>query len=590
MDSLFRVETISATPNPQTVVYAAARQDYSHDFIYDRMEELPDEDECGEWIIKHLLAGGRGHYGCYEHPQLVVNFGYFPHSAMVQLRTHRNLSFDVQCLAGDTNITLVNKHGDAYTSKTIEDLYDIWENGEKAVRTRNIRGRKGEAPGTYRRNGKTRLKKLRLRSLHEENNTFTINNLENVVYNGINPVYQVTLEDGKTIKCTQNHQFYTPYGWRRLEQLGIGSSVMANGTPLANADTTYQSKEWLSTHFAQGLRPKDMAAIAGCSTESIKKWAYKHELTWNTEPWNTGVKGYKINVSEEGREKHRQRAINVFGSRVRPKGEDHPCWKKDLPFEKRVYQWTKSIRNRILTDRSASCVKCGSNQRLSLHHIQTVKDRPDLAFDEGNIKVLCSPCHSSHHHADDSINPLCSHPVKIISIQYVGLEPTYDLCMKAPHHNFVANGIVVHNSGRYTSAQILAVADEAEDVERVFYLRPVGTYTNRQGKKYTYTEEMRREDIYECVRSAKAYAYKVETLGMSEEHARGTGMYDIRQHFVMSGNARAIMHLLDLRAKKDAQLECQQAMELLFKQFKAWMPEVAEWYSSKRLGKGNLAP
>jgi len=37
---------------------------------------------------------------------------------------------------------------------------------------------------------------------------------------------------------------------------------------------------------------------------------------------------------------------------------------------------------------------------------------------------------------------------KVKSIKYIGEEKTYDIICKAPHHNFVANGIVIHNSGK----------------------------------------------------------------------------------------------------------------------------------------------
>lgn len=37
---------------------------------------------------------------------------------------------------------------------------------------------------------------------------------------------------------------------------------------------------------------------------------------------------------------------------------------------------------------------------------------------------------------------------KAISFEYLGVEPTYDIQCQAPYHNFVANGIVIHNSGK----------------------------------------------------------------------------------------------------------------------------------------------
>ncbi len=37
-------------------------------------------------------------------------------------------------------------------------------------------------------------------------------------------------------------------------------------------------------------------------------------------------------------------------------------------------------------------------------------------------------------------------PVRITAITYAGEHMTYDIEMDGPHHNFVANGIVTHNS------------------------------------------------------------------------------------------------------------------------------------------------
>ena len=93
----FRIDVISATQNPQQVIWAAMHQDYSEDFVVDGRDRWPDETKAGELVIKHLLAGNRGHYGPLEHPQITFNVGYFPHSMMQQVRTHRvGVSFDVQ--------------------------------------------------------------------------------------------------------------------------------------------------------------------------------------------------------------------------------------------------------------------------------------------------------------------------------------------------------------------------------------------------------------------------------------------------------------------------------------------------------------
>jgi len=144
-------------------------------------------------------------------------------------------------------------------------------------------------------------------------------------------------------------------------------------------------------------------------------------------------------------------------------------------------------------------------------------------------------------------------------------------------------------SFRYTGQRLIDVANGDLDVEEVFYLRPVGTYTDRQGAKYEYSHEERDADKVYCLSSCELYRAKVLS-GQSEEHARGLIPFDVRQHWVMSANVRSLMHLLDLRWKLDAQLEAQQLCELIWPHFQAWVPDLAQWYEETRMHKARLAP
>jgi thymidylate synthase (FAD) len=92
---LFRAERVAATECPQQVVYIALHNDYAEDFSPATV--LP-EDRCGEIAVQRLLAGGRGHYGPLEHPQLTLALRA-DHNTIMQLRTHRaGISFDVQSM------------------------------------------------------------------------------------------------------------------------------------------------------------------------------------------------------------------------------------------------------------------------------------------------------------------------------------------------------------------------------------------------------------------------------------------------------------------------------------------------------------
>lgn len=158
------------------------------------------------------------------------------------------------------------------------------------------------------------------------------------------------------------------------------------------------------------------------------------------------------------------------------------------------------------------------------------------------------------------------------------------------HRGGISGGISFDvQSNRYTGQRIIDVVTGKRDTEEVFYLRPVGEYSDRQGKRYHYSEKQRDAHLEWCFDAADQYQQDIES-GLSEEHARGLIPFDVRQHFVLSLNARQLMHILDMRWKKDAQLECQWFCDLLFPHFENWMPAVAKWYEENRGKKARLAP
>jgi thymidylate synthase (FAD) len=144
-------------------------------------------------------------------------------------------------------------------------------------------------------------------------------------------------------------------------------------------------------------------------------------------------------------------------------------------------------------------------------------------------------------------------------------------------------------SMRYTGARICKAARDELDLEEAFYLRPVGHYRDRNGRKYEYTEDERARDKAYCQSAAARYYYLI-IQGFAEEHARGMLPFDYRQHFVVSFNLRAFLHFLDLRAKMDAQLEIRVLCDLMWPHLEDWAPQIAEWYKSSRYSKARLAP
>jgi thymidylate synthase (FAD) len=621
----FKVEVISQTPNPQQTIYAAMHQDYAEDFVWDDRDRFPEESRCGELIVKNLLAGNRGHYGPLEHPQIVLNCGWFPHSTMQQIRTHRvGISFDVQCLAGETEVTFVRASGSLRKIK-ISQLHDWWEHGEDAVRDRSIRGRHGEPPGQYRQDCKTRLRKMNLRVLNEVTGMFELGHIQDIFDQGIQPVYRLTLEDGRILDCTENHRLLTAEGWQTT-QAALGLILAADRQVLSHRQDCqlmtngvivgaglYREKTWLQQQLAAGLTAREMAQQAGCSIEAVKKWVYFHDLTLNRaksgtpNPWNRGLKGaYRLNLSPAARQQRRERSRQATR-----RGADSNFWKGGVTQERTtVGAWTRTIAPQVHEKFNYVCQRCQvQGGSLHAHHLLPVYSHPEKAYDFENLVSVCQPCHQQIHSQGLELafaqnfvpiqslptkptakgRKLKAHPLKVVQVRYLGLQRTYDLEVAGEWHNFVANGFVVHNSFRYTGQRIVDVIAGQRSVEEVFYLRPLGAYTDRQGKRYDYTPEQRQEDIDWCLKACDRYQQRINQ-GFSEEHARGLIPFDVRQHWIMSANVRSLMHLLDLRWKGDAQLEAQKLCEAIFPHFEAWVPAIAEWYAANRLKKARLAP
>ena len=199
----FRVEVLRSTPNPQQTIWSAMHQDYCEDLVWEQRETFPEEQKAGELVIKHLLAGGRGHYGPLEHPQIVFNVGYFPHSMMQQIRTHRvGISFDVQCLAGETAISLKQTDKGEPISRNIKALYEL-----------------GAADPNI-------FKTLEIVVFDEEQKTFTTGKIQGVVCSGAQPVYRLTLSNGQSLDCTTEHKILTTNGWQTMAAaIGLEGSV-----------------------------------------------------------------------------------------------------------------------------------------------------------------------------------------------------------------------------------------------------------------------------------------------------------------------------------------------------------------------------
>ena len=224
--------------------------------------------------------------------------------------------------------------------------------------------------------------------------------------------------------------------------------------------------------------------------------------------------------------------------------------------------WT-SMQREILIKELDYCSSCGVRRmrdQLQLDHVIPVVMDITKALDRSNLTSLCDSCHrlksnSEQQYAErrgSDVAPtfvrLPRNPVRVRE------EETYDIEMRAPIHNFVANRVVVHNSynewsGRYSK------------MEAEFY---VPDYVRTQvGKPGSYSfepvepevREAAREEIRTVAEQAfDAYERMLEQ-GVAKEVARMALPLSLYTKYFWSCNPRSLMHFCSLRNSEHAQFE-----------------------------------
>lgn len=133
--------------------------------------------------------------------------------------------------------------------------------------------------------------------------------------------------------------------------------------------------------------------------------------------------------------------------------------------------WLNRIRQDKLIDQNFSCYDCGTELLIAahdLHHVIPVYMDESKAFDYNNIVALCKDCHQERHRIQgwQGGTYLYGKPELLQSIKSLGHKETFDLEMDSEYENFIANGIVVHNSRNAASNRAIPTRKIIEQVEK----------------------------------------------------------------------------------------------------------------------------
>ncbi|HEX6290799.1 MAG TPA: FAD-dependent thymidylate synthase [Herpetosiphonaceae bacterium] len=480
----------------------------------------------------------------------------------------KDTGWNEACLTGDTEITFLQGGIRVSPYKLrLDQIVEMWQ-----------------VP--WRRE---RLQRRPLRVLNEQNGAFETSYVKEVYERGVQDVYEVVFSNNKRLRCTASHRFLTDKGWMTLgsalELQCLSNGVVAfrtdrkfvaNGLPVAG-NGKYRDREWMEEQRKQGRSVQEIADLAECTYHTVRKWLRIHNLKFAPEetyfkpgqrPWNVG-KRYKFGPNPFSPEL-------LAKVRKARSGAASNFWKGGVtPERKNIERWTTEQGPNVHAKFDYTCQQCGKRGgKLHSHHIIPVWYDATKARDFDNLVSLCHECHRRIHTEnrelefaeaylgdnqitiDHSRQPkkasprrVVPHLVDVVNVTYIGKLPTYDIEVET-HHNFVANGMVVHNSGRYVELQ-----DE-------FYIPEIWraqSASNKQGSAGPLAEQTGAAEAYRQGLEAAYAAYqRMRELGVAKEQARIVLPQSIYTQWIWTGSLQAFLHVVDLRTKPDAQWETQQ--------------------------------
>jgi protein RecA len=234
-------------------------------------------------------------------------------------------------------------------------------------------------------------------SINEDGRVFQ-NMIVDVVATGEKEVLAVKTASGLSIEATRDHRFFTGERYLPLSELSVGATVYVHN------GTRYEVAEYAKAPQRKFLYVRNHP-VAG--VKSVEGGYTYHRLA-------------------------RSRAI------------------------------IEAELNGLSLDDYVSCLNAGTLEGLlflardmHVHHLDE-----NVTNDERSNLVLLDPSEHGRQHAVERHNNLRFAAVAdtIVSIEVVGVKPTYDIKMLAPFNNYVANGFVVHNCGKTTLALTLAAS------------------------------------------------------------------------------------------------------------------------------------
>lgn len=317
----------------------------------------------------------------------------------------------------------------------------------------------------------------------------------------------------------------------------------------------YKDKTWLyNQNITLNKTFKQIANETGYNVNTLKKWGRKHNLPKKgTGYFNVGRNPWNKNLNEKNDIRVKKQADTLR--------KYH--WESNKDYDKAEdgSDIMKIDTVNYQKHNVGICEICGNDKKTEVHH----KDENRENNNPENLITLCKSCHRQVHKKSLAI----LYSDSIISIEDVGIKHVYDLEVCSQYHNFVANGVVVHNCN-YSK-------DKFDN--NIKFINPV--YITNPNDYACWKE---------CMKHIETYYMLMANNGAIPDQCRMLLPHSTAAQVVMTCNIREWRHILGLRCAKAVHPSIRQILIPLLLKFKQDMPELfnnipydedfpKEWYA-----------
>ena len=350
-----------------------------------------------------------------------------------------------------------------------------------------------------------------IRVYDEESKTFINSKIKEVFKTGIKPVFKITLYNGKEIVTTKEHKFLTKNGFQTLEK-AIDLKI--------NGKTATMSK---NIAFACNGIPiyQNKEWLTNAKKESIID--------------GSGIAGIaeKAHIGYDTMRKWLKKLDLVFTKKE--------VSQYTIPWNKGNFGYNRHPHSEETIEKTKKSAKKGCDRKIWSQNSSA-----------GLLTVEWS---------------------EVKKVEYIGEQMTYDLEVEHTSHNYVANGIVTHNSQRYSDINNIGLSDP----------KPA-RFTDHENRQNSIVDESRTEIMAEWLDRQqqildlveKNYRWAIDN-DVAKEVARvilPEGLTKSRLY--VNGTLRSWIHYCQSRIKNGTQLEHSVIATEIVNQLIEMFPSISE--------------